>query len=61
MESYHGMLACVIAGAGIALMPALHAGEHAGPSSGGGVAAGGKLALAHHLAGVATRGDDPPA
>lgn len=33
MESYHGMLACVIAGAG-GVDPAQHAGEYARPSAG---------------------------
>lgn len=61
MESYHGMLACVIAGAGIALMPRFDAAEHAGTSSGGGVAAGGKLALADNVAGVAAQRNDAPA
>ncbi len=34
MESYHGMLACVIAGAGHGVDPAQHAGEYARPSAG---------------------------
>ncbi|STI86114.1 transcriptional regulator YneJ [Escherichia coli] len=34
MESYHGMLACVVAGAGIALIPRSYAGKYAGASPG---------------------------
>lgn len=60
MESYHGMLACVIAGAGIALMPRSMLESMPGHHQ---VAA---WPLAENwrwltTAGVATRGDDPPA
>ncbi len=48
MESYHGMLACVIAGAGPGVDPAQHAGEYARPSAGFRPAAGRRVALAHH-------------
>ncbi len=61
MESYHGMLACVIAGAGIALMPRSMLESMPGHHQVAAWPLAEKLALAHHLAGVATRGDDPPA
>ncbi len=48
MESYHGMLACVIAGAGLALIPRSMLESMPGHHRGGSPAAGGKLALADH-------------
>ncbi len=59
MESYHGMLACVIAGAGLALIPRSMLESMPGHLAGFRLAAGRRVALAHHLAGVAPRAPKP--
>ncbi len=49
MESYHGMLACVIAGAGLALIPRSMLESMPGHQQVSAPAAGRRVALAHHL------------
>ncbi|VTP68040.1 LysR substrate binding domain [Leclercia adecarboxylata] len=61
MESYHGMLACVIAGAGIALMPRSMLESMPGHQQVEAWPLAENWRWAHHLAGVASGGDDPPA
>lgn len=59
MESYHGMLAAS-SRRRPGVDPAQHAGEYARPSAGFRLAAGRRMALAHHLAGVAPGRQNPP-
>ncbi|STW39239.1 LysR family transcriptional regulator YneJ [Klebsiella pneumoniae] len=60
MESYHGMLACVIAGAGLALIPRSMLESMPGHQQVSAWPAGRRMALAHHLAGVAPGRQNPP-
>ncbi len=61
MESYHGMLACVIAGAGLALIPRSMLESMPGHQQVSAWPLAEEWPLAHHLAGVAPGRQNPPA